>query len=707
MLRYVLKRILWLIPVIICVSLIVYTLIELAPGTIIDAMISEYMTQEDIEELRKMYDLDRPMLYRYGKYMINLLQGDLGISDVTQIDVWETYMTRLPNTLILAFSALVIGSVIAIPMGIIAARRSGTLIDNATSVFTLIGMSMPGFWLGLLLLLIFSLRLGWLPGGGMRHGIRSLVLPAICSGLLLMATATRQTRSSMLEVLNADFLRTARAKGVPEKSVIRKHALGNAWIPILATLGTALSVSLAGSAVVEAVFAWPGVGLLTVNAVMQRDVTMTLGCVIMTTFLYVFVQLVVDLLFAFVDPRIKAQYSSVKKRKRPPAETPASERPVTERREIAAAEANNSKDSKTEEPKAAQPVLNLGNKPAYLSAETGANASVEDKTNEEKPAERQEAIVVSEVASTGEAAASSNAVSASAVEKELITKKYKKRSQLGEIFHRIRRNKGALAGLAIITILFLTFLGSLFISFEAATSSNVPARFTSPNLQYPFGTDNLGRNALLRVVYGTRYSLAIGFGVVGIATLVGVTFGSIAGYFGKHVDDIIMRVSDILASIPGMLLGMVIVTVLGQSLRNLIIAVGITSIPIFIRITRASILTVRGNEFVEAAKAIGISSPRIIFTQVLPNGLAPIIVTITASLGIAIIVAASLSFIGFGVPVPHPEWGAMIASGREFARSAPWLMTFPGLCIMVTVLAFNLLGDGLRDALDPKLKGTK
>ena len=169
--------------------------------------------------------------------------------------------------------------------------------------------------LKLLLLLLFSYKLKLLPAGG-NDGILSFILPAICSGLMLMATATRQTRSSMLEVLNSDYLRTARAKGVPEKQVIRKHALGNAWIPIITTIGGVLSNSLAGSAVVESVFAWPGVGRLTVDAVNTRDVTLTCGCVIMTTILYVVLQLIVDLIYAFVDPRIRAQYQNAGKKRR-------------------------------------------------------------------------------------------------------------------------------------------------------------------------------------------------------------------------------------------------------------------------------------------------------------------------------------------------------------------------------------------------------
>ncbi|NLT39353.1 MAG: ABC transporter permease [Clostridiales bacterium] len=281
---------------------------------------------------------------------------------------------------------------------------------------------------------------------------------------------------------------------------------------------------------------------------------------------------------------------------------------------------------------------------------------------------------------------------------------YRKRSQTGEIWHRIKKNKGAVAGLIILALLFLLMIVSFFMPFSMVTEGNIRDRFTSPNLQFPFGADNMGRNQLLRVIYGTRYSLAIGFGSVFVALLVGMSAGAVAGYYGGKVDNILLRASDVLASIPGMLLGMVIVTVLGNSLINLIIAVGVQCIPIFLRMTRASILTIKDNEYIEAAKAMGLSNTRILFTQALPNGLSPVIVTVTASLGTVIILAASLSYLGFGVPVPHPEWGSLISTSREYIRTQPYLVTFPGLFIMITVLSFNLVGDGLRDALDPKLK---
>jgi len=667
---------------------------DLTPGTIIDNMISEAMTEADIEALRIQYNLHRPMIYRYGLYMLNLVRGDLGVSDFTQISVWDTYISRLPNTLLLSFSALIIGSVTAIPLGIFAAKRAGKIADNATTTFSLIGMSMPSFWLGLLLMLLFSYTLGWLPASGNREGIRSLILPAVCSGLILMATATRQTRSSMLEVLKSDYLRTARAKGVPEETVIRKHALGNAWIPIVTTIGSSLCIQLAGAVVIEQVFAWPGIGRMAAEAVFARDVTTTTGVVILTSILYVLVQLVVDLLYAFIDPRIKAQYTSTGKRKKRSFTVAISGKP--EGGQPATASAIDSA-ARTLNDQA----KHINREPSEIQTVMASSIPSNDIEVEEAVTENRKSFITREVVSETHTVI---AVGETAAVDEFVSNKYRKRSQIGDIFYRIRKNKGAMAGMVIFALLVVAFFASMLISWESITVMNARARFASPGSQFLFGADAFGRDLFLRVIYGTRYTMAIGLGSVALAAILGVTAGCFAGYYGGKTDDVIMRCSDVLASIPGMLLGMVIMTMLGPSLRNLIIAVGVQAIPIYIRITRASILTVRNNEFVEAARAIGLSNIRIVFTQVLPNGLSPIIVTITASLGLAIIVASSLSFLGFGVPVPHPEWGALISEAKEFARIAPHLMLFPGLFIMIVVLAFNLLGDGLRDALDPKLK---
>lgn len=315
MLRYSLIRILWIIPVLICVTFILYGLLDLAPGSVVDTMVSDEMTQEDINLLRAKFDLDKPMIYRYGKYMWGLVNGDLGSSMVSGQPVWKTYMSRWPATLKLSLSSLVLGVVIAIPLGIFAAKHAGTILDNLTTAFTLVGLSMPSFWLGLLLLIWFSFRIKLFPTA--YDGTwRSYVLPVVASGLSLSATITRQTRSAILEVVRQDFLRTARAKGASERQITIKHELRNAWIPIITQIGMMLGMTLAGSAVIEAVYSWPGVGSLMVDAISRRDVTMACGCVTLTCTLYVLLLLLVDIVYALVDPRIRAQYSSGSKRRR-------------------------------------------------------------------------------------------------------------------------------------------------------------------------------------------------------------------------------------------------------------------------------------------------------------------------------------------------------------------------------------------------------
>ena len=683
MVRYFIKRILLLIPVVIVVSFIVFTLMDLAPGDPLSEWDLTGMSSEEVAALRTELGLDDPMLVRYGKYLFRLLQGDLGLSNRSGISVWETFMTRLPNTLILAFTSFVIGVAVSIPMGVIAARRAGTITDNVTTGLTMVGMSMPGFWLGILLILLFADRLGWFPVSGYRDGPRSIVLPAVCSAAVLMATTTRQTRSSMLEVLKSDYLRTARAKGVPENVVIRKHALGNAMIPIVTTAGLGLGFAVSGTAVIEAVFAWPGIGRFIVESVNARDVTATTGAVILTTVLYVLVLLIVDMAYAIIDPRIKAQYSSSGRLFRKQKKTPEPQAP---KRQIETLPQKATIDDRNAEKEEAQAVASLPEQTVITPAKAETSAA-------EAPAHFQkQSPAADDIVEVAEAAG------------DLVTRKYRKRSRVGEVFYRLRRNRGAIAGLGIISILIILFFASLFIPFDLVSEANVSDRFTPPGLQYLFGTDGLGRNQFTRVIYATRYSLPIGFGATALAAVIGTLLGAFAGFYGKFFDEIIMRFSDALASIPGILLGMVIITTLGRSLPNLIIAVGVTTISPFIRISRASILSIKGNEFVEAAKAIGLSNIRIIFGQILPNTLAPIIVSFTTSLGMAILISASLSFLGYGVPVPYPEWGSLISAGRDNIRNASWLTTIPGLFIMVTVMAFNLLGDGLRDAFDPKLK---
>ena len=287
----------------------------------------------------------------------------------------------------------------------------------------------------------------------------------------------------------------------------------------------------------------------------------------------------------------------------------------------------------------------------------------------------------------------------------LVSRQYKRVGLFAESWKRLRTNPGAMFGLGVLIVMTLLMIYSfLFISREQIMAIDPLNRLSPPSWQHPFGTDNMGRDLFVRTIYGTRFSLAVGFGSVAYAMVIGTFLGAIAGFYGKWVDELILRVADVISSIPALLLGMVIVALLGASLTNLLIAVGISVIPSFIRMTRAAVLSAKGNEYVESAKAIGMSTFRTIFTQVLPNCISPLIVTATARIASSVLQAAALSFLGFGVRAPLPEWGALVSAGRNYIRLAPHITLYPGLFIMLVTFACALLGDGLRDALDPQLK---
>nr|WP_325185147.1 ABC transporter permease [uncultured Oscillibacter sp.] len=281
----------------------------------------------------------------------------------------------------------------------------------------------------------------------------------------------------------------------------------------------------------------------------------------------------------------------------------------------------------------------------------------------------------------------------------------RRQSKAGEIWHRFRKNKGAILGLGILTVLVLVALTvDLWLPEEKINGINVLEKLQAPSAKHLFGTDEMGRDLFWRTVYGTKYSLAIGFVAVMVSAVIGVPLGAAAGYYGKTVETVIMRLSDIFSAIPSILLAIAVVSVLGRTTGNLMLAVGIAAVPQFTRITRASVLTVKNEEYVEAARALGKTDLYIIFKHILPNCLSPIIVQTTLRVASAIISASSLSFLGIGIKPPMPEWGALLTAGKTYIMGYSYLCLFPGLAIMITVLAFNLVGDALRDAMDPKLK---
>lgn len=282
----------------------------------------------------------------------------------------------------------------------------------------------------------------------------------------------------------------------------------------------------------------------------------------------------------------------------------------------------------------------------------------------------------------------------------------RRRGKLREVWSRIRRDKAAIGGLITLALLGFVAIFANQIAPYGYDDQNIPMALKAPGElgQFPLGTDSLGRDMLSRLIYGARVSLLAGLGATGMATCFGLLLGGLAGFYGGKLDNAIMRVMDILLAVPGILLAIAVAATLGPGLRNAVIAVGTAGVPIFARVVRGSILSVREMEYIEAARAINARDPRLMLKHVFPNVLAPVIVQFTLEVGSAIMEIAALSFLGLGAQPPIPEWGSMISSGRGYLRDYSYMMTLPGLGIALTVFSINLLGDGLRDALDPRLK---
>jgi len=282
-------------------------------------------------------------------------------------------------------------------------------------------------------------------------------------------------------------------------------------------------------------------------------------------------------------------------------------------------------------------------------------------------------------------------------------KQKKSRSRSAKVFRHLKKNKLALVGMIIIILLIILAVIAPYIMPFDYDYQDVDAVLISHSKEHFLGTDNLGRDVLSRLIYGTRVSLTMGLIIVVIGAVIGIILGGIAGFYGGRTDNYIMRFLDIYQSIPSILLAIALATAMGPGIKSAVIALGVASFPKYARLIRASILQIRGLEYVEASRVIGASDIRILITHILPNAFSPMIVFITMYVGSSILVAASLSFIGLGAQAPLPEWGAMLSGGRSLMRDYPTLVLYPGIMIMITVLAFNLFGDGLRDALDPRL----
>jgi peptide/nickel transport system permease protein len=332
MIWYIIKRLLQLAPVIIGVTLIAFSLIHIAPGDPARTMLGQHATQKEINEIREKYGLDEPIIVQYGLWLSGVVRGDLGRSIITNDFVIYEISSRFPNTIELAVAAMLFAILIGGIAGIISASKQYSITDYTVMGVALFGISMPVFWLGIILMMVFGVILGWLPIGGridlmipfqrvtgfmiidsiitfnlpaLISSIKHLILPAVALGTIPMAMIARVTRSSMLEVLRQDFIRTERAKGLSERAVIYKHAVRNAMVPVVTVIGLNFGLLLAGAILTETVFSWPGLGRLVVEAVYERDYPLVVGCILIFAIVFVIVNLITDILYTYIDPRIK------------------------------------------------------------------------------------------------------------------------------------------------------------------------------------------------------------------------------------------------------------------------------------------------------------------------------------------------------------------------------------------------------------------
>jgi len=311
MYKYVLKRLVALIPVIIGVVFIIYLILDLTPGDAVATILGTNYTPEAAAQLREEMHLNDPFVVKFFTYIFGLVRGDFGNSYITKQPVLKQIGAAFPNTLILVFISMFICTAVALPIGIQTAVKPNSLFSNITAALGMIGIALPTFWLGLMLILLFSVRLNVLPSVG-DVSLKGLILPSVTLASSFLAGTMRTTRSSMLEELNQDYVRTARAKGVDEKDVINKHALGNALLPVITVVGLNIGTQLGGSVLTETVFAYPGMGRVLINGINQRDTPIILGCLVLMALCIGLCNLLVDIIFAFVDPRIKSQYSKTK-----------------------------------------------------------------------------------------------------------------------------------------------------------------------------------------------------------------------------------------------------------------------------------------------------------------------------------------------------------------------------------------------------------
>lgn len=673
--RYIGKRLLQLIPILIGITLLTFLLMNVSSIDAVDIMEQNTggsWSEAQKELMRQELGLNLPLPLQYLKWLFNLLRGDMGVSYISGRPVFSTFMEKLPATIYLTITSIILTIVISIPLGILSAVRQNKVTDYIIRFLSFIGNSLPNFFVALLLIFIFALKLGLLPVMGNAAGWKSVILPTLTLAIAMAAKYTRQVRATVLEELNQDYVTGARARGVSERRILYFNVLKSSMLTIVTLLALSIGSLLGGTAIVESIFLWDGVGKLAVDAIMTRDYPIIQAYVIWMAIIYVAVNLVTDIVYHFLDPRIRLQEMRHSKSQRRRSKAPDKIQLQNDERLYAAGgmsgqsagdDCAGSVQSRTAMDDRA--VGNQGRMPEYTFAGRG-------KLTEWK--------IPESMTDDGNVT----------VRRQRVIKDYTK----------------------VRLIVFLVLVGALLAAAALAAhitpydpyAQDLSAALQPPGNGHILGTDRYGRDMLSRVIMGSQTTIFSSLLLVLIIVVAGMAVGTICGWKGGKVDTVLMRISDIFLAFPGMVFAIAVAGVLAGGLMNAVVALAAISWPKFARLARSQVLSIRNMPYISAAKLAGSGSGKIIIKHILPNITGPIIVTAVLEIGTMIMELAGLSFLGLGATPPLAEWGSMMSNGRSMLQTCPWVVLAPGAAIFVTVVLFNLLGDTVRDAMDPRQK---
>jgi peptide/nickel transport system permease protein len=668
MIAYTFRRVLQAVVVMWVVVTVVF-LLERLSGSAADVLAGGRATAQELASITRSLGLDQPLYVQYARFLGQLAHGDLGTSYIYHVQVNSLIATAFPYSAELAVAGFSLATIFGVGLGMLAAMRSSTWVDTAVKTAALVGQSVPTFWLGLLLILLFAVTLRWLPVFG-SGGVSNLILPSLALCATPLAEIARLTRSSTLEVLAADHTIFERSKGVSSLTLIR-HLMRNAALPVITLLGIELGGLLAGTVVIETLFAWPGLGQLAINSVRVRDYSVIQGIVLFEAVIFVFMNLLVDLSYGLLDPRVRL--GSVARKRR------------HWRNSAIATTLINLFGSRVRVPApAGAPSMVLSSVVALDSVPSstivfgaGQVMAVIDPAPE---------IPVPDAEHEHEVA-----VTAPVRVHPLRSVRFPRR-----IPHGFPVWSCAVLGLFIAAGVFgpLIALHNPEHS-DLALSLTPPAFQNGGNWAYPLGTDVLGRDVLSRLLFGARESLLVAATAVLISGAVGLLAGVLAGYLGGRIDALLMRIVDAVLAFPTILLAIVLAGIFGPSAQNVIIVISVAGWAGYARVIRSEVLSLKAQDFVTMSRVMGASSYWIIRRHLIPNVVPSLLVLATLQVGAAILTEGALSFIGIGVPPPAPSWGGMLAESQSLLAVAWWLQILPGVALAAIVMSSNLMGDWL------------